>query len=51
MARNIAARQISSVELMTAHLNQIQQINPRLNAVVELLSQPALLEASKPTKS
>ena len=47
MARSIAVHQVSSVELVTAHLNQIQQINSQLNAVVELLSESAILEAKK----
>ncbi len=37
MAEMIRSRQISPEELMNAHLTQIQQINPSLNAVVELI--------------
>jgi amidase len=42
MARKIASREISPLELIRAHLKQIQEINPALNAVVELLEEPAL---------
>ena len=42
MAALVASREISAVELMTAHLKQIAQINPALNAIVDLLDQPAL---------
>jgi amidase len=45
MARLIRERQISSLELITAHLKQIGNINPSLNAVVELLADSALLDA------
>jgi amidase len=45
MARKIRAREISSVELVTAHLRRIEQINPNLNAAVEVLSDSALAEA------
>ncbi len=36
---------ISSVELVRAHLEQIAEVNPRLNAVIEVLSDRALEEA------
>ena len=39
MAEMIRSRQISPEELMNAHLKQIEQINPSLNAVVEFLPQ------------
>lgn len=42
MARMIKAQEISSVELMTAHLQQVQRVNPKLNAVTDLLSESAL---------
>jgi amidase len=46
MARRIQAGEISSVELVKAHIEQIGKINPALNAVTELLSESAL-EAAK----
>jgi amidase len=42
MARMIREREISSTELITAHLEQIKRINPVLNAVVDLLDESAL---------
>ena len=45
MAELIRRREISSVELVTAHLEQIEKLNPRLNAVVELLGEQALAAA------
>lgn len=46
MARLVREREISSVELVRAHLEHIQEVNPALNAVVELLVDSALCEAS-----
>ncbi len=43
----IQDREISSVELITAHLHQIQQINPAINAVVDLLADSALHAAEE----
>lgn len=45
MARSIRAGEISSVELVTAHLQQIERVNPNLNAAVEVLSDAALSAA------
>jgi amidase len=45
MARLIRERQISSRELVAAHLDHIRNINPALNAVVDLLSDSALSDA------
>jgi amidase len=44
LARAIRARQISSVEVVTAHIRRIEAVNPRLNAIVQQ-SQAALAEA------
>ena len=41
----IRSRQISSLELIRAHLRHIARVNPNINAVVELLSDRALAEA------
>ncbi len=41
MAEMVRSRQISPEELMNAHFKQIQQINPSLNAVVELIKHTA----------
>ena len=46
MARLVRERQISSVELISAHLDHIHKINPALNAVVDLLAESALRAAA-----
>jgi amidase len=43
----IRARKVSCRELMDAHLRRISNVNPRLNAAVEVLGETALAEASK----
>jgi amidase len=45
LARAIRTKQISSVEVVTAHLRRIAAVNPHLNAVVQQ-SETALSEAS-----
>ncbi len=45
MALAIRLRQISSAELVTAHLEQIQRVNPHINAAVEILAESALEQA------
>jgi amidase len=45
MANMIRRREISSVELITAHLERIQQVNPAINAITDLLADSALLQA------
>lgn len=47
MAKRIRNREISSVELIEAHLAQIGKINPQINAVVELLADPAMRAAEQ----
>ena len=47
MARRIQAREISSVELVSAHLAHIQAVNPSLNAVVELFAEQAMEAARR----
>jgi Asp-tRNA(Asn)/Glu-tRNA(Gln) amidotransferase A subunit family amidase len=42
----IASGQASAVEIVTAHLGQIERLNPQLNAFVELRADRALAEAS-----
>ena len=46
LADAIGARQISCVEVMTAYLDHIDKINPRINAIVALLDRTALLAQS-----
>lgn len=45
MAKRIREKEISSVELVTAHLARIDRLNPQINAVVEKLSESALKAA------
>jgi len=44
-ARLIRQRQVSSVELVQAQLDQIQKVNPAINAAVEVFADCALAEA------
>jgi amidase len=45
MARAIRERKISSFELVQAHIERIEAVNPKLNAVVQLSAEHALAEA------
>ena len=46
LALRIRARNLSAVELMRAHLDQIDRVNPVVNAIVTLLPEQALEHAS-----
>jgi amidase len=41
LAQRIARRQLSSVEVVNAHLARIDAVNPALNAVVRVLADDA----------
>ena len=45
LARRIRDRQLSSEEVVQAHLQRIENVNPRLNAVVQLAGEQALKDA------
>jgi len=45
LARRIRAKELSTVEVMEAHLAQIARINSQVNAVVTLLPEEAIEEA------
>jgi amidase len=45
IVRQIQAREVSAVEVMTAHLEQIAQVNPLLNALVQSDAERALASA------
>jgi amidase len=45
MARRIRAKQISSRELLEAHLKRIERINPTVNAIVTLVAEQAMEQA------
>ena len=47
LAQRIARRQLSSVEVVDAHLARIDAVNPALNAVVRVLADEALAAAVK----
>src|ERR1700739_3096587 len=46
LAQRIASRQLSSVEVVDAHLNSTDAVNPALNAVVRVLADQARAEAA-----
>ncbi|MFI5808177.1 amidase [Streptomyces sp. NPDC051561] len=46
LARRLRARELSAVEVVTAHLERIEQLNPTLNAIVTLTAEQALKEAA-----
>ena len=45
LARRIRNHQLSSEEVVQAHLQRIENVNPRLNAVVQLAREQALKDA------
>ncbi len=45
LARKIRSKELSSVEVVRAHLEHIHQVNPRLNAVVFATAESAIKEA------
>jgi amidase len=47
LAEMIAARQVSSTEVVRAHLERIDEVNPRLNAVVRRMDDEALAAAAR----
>src|ERR1043166_2973812 len=47
MARLIRARKLSAREALAAHLKQIERVNPKVNAIVTLVAEPATEAAAK----
>ena len=45
LARAIREKEVSSEEAVRAHLDRIAEVNPRLNAVVQLAADRAIVEA------
>ena len=45
LAHQIRSKQLSAQEVMTAHLTQIAQVNPKVNAIVTLLPELAMAGA------
>jgi amidase len=46
LADALAARELSATEVLTAHLERIEAVNPRVNAIVTLVPERALEEAA-----
>jgi amidase len=42
----VAARELSATEVVSAHLERIEQVNPRVNAIVTLVPERALADAA-----
>jgi len=47
MARRIRAKDLSARETLTAHLQQIERVNPKVNAIVTLIGEQALEQAQR----
>ena len=47
LAGNIAAKRVSSAEVIEAHLARIEAVNPKLNAVVRVLAEAARAGAAE----
>ncbi len=47
MAARLARKEVSAREVMSAHLAQIERINPKLNAMVTLVPEQAMAAAAK----
>jgi amidase len=45
LARLIRTRQVSAVEVLQAHLDRIEQVNPHVNAIVTLVAEQAMRAA------
>jgi amidase len=46
LARLVRARELSSREVVQAHLDQVERVNPRVNAIVTLIPEQALERAA-----
>jgi amidase len=47
LAARLARKQVSAREVMTAHLAQIERVNPKINAIVTLVAEQAMAGAVK----
>jgi amidase len=47
LATRLARKQVSARDVMSAHLAQIERINPRVNAIVTLVAEQAMATATK----
>jgi Asp-tRNA(Asn)/Glu-tRNA(Gln) amidotransferase A subunit family amidase len=51
LAERIRTKQISSEEVVEAHIRRIEQVNPEINAVVQMRAEAALAEAREADKA
>jgi amidase len=51
LAKAIRAKEVSSEEVVKAHLHRIEAVNPKLNAVVQLTADTALAQAREADKA
>jgi len=47
MARRIRAKDLSAREALSAHLQQIERVNPKVNAIVTLIAEQAMEQAQR----
>lgn len=47
LAKLLRTKQISAYEVISTHLEQIERVNPKVNAIVTLTAEQALLQAKK----
>ncbi|MGC1398670.1 MAG: hypothetical protein WA827_08980, partial [Candidatus Binatus sp.] len=47
LSRAIKSKQVSCVEVMSAYLDRIERLNPRVNAIVSLQPREDLIEQAK----
>jgi amidase len=47
LAARLRKKQVSAREVMTAHLAQIERVNPKVNAIVTLVAERAMADAAK----
>src|SRR6478672_11951125 len=47
LAARLRKKEVSAREVMTAHLAQIERVNPKVNAIVTLVAERALATAAK----
>ena len=47
LAARLAKKQVSAREVMTAHLTQIERVNPKVNAIVTLVAERAMADAAR----
>ncbi len=51
LSRRIRAKQLSAVEVLEAHLEQIARVNPKVNAIVTLVADAAMKQARRADES